>query len=675
MRYYFAWVDKTDTTFSDAFAREDEEIFSLTIAQAEGDFASADVALVNPRIGLLASTRKQWAWISYRDDVGTLFPLFFGRLVSVPQGLQANIISLTFVARPVDFEDQKAALAATLMVAPYWDPLFFSADEQADPDSVLEGRSALWHIDRLTGVVSISDINTGEDGQIDYTPDVPFYDSVNVSYSASPARLCVVQAEVTWNQTGGGVIDVTQILLKAYKDAGPPAGLFSVGQEPRTSAGTVDIAYGDVLIAAWPQFGQSIGGGWQVGDTFATVVGDPPLDPVFVTGSAADSFDGFNKAWEAIQHWEEFPNYREQIRDAFERSPGFVVGIVDHTIPVLPGGYLIGKDFVHGAIDVLWVPVWQIAVGMKLQWETARDRSETIMFQVEADVQPLLTDPGEDEIVRLTIDSAAVDGVIGDVRRSRYFATDRGKESIEHLLARARANLLARARAIDIQFQVPFNRGLAVTCRKSASIIDQRLPGGVAVGKIKAYSLVAAGDGTNYATVTIGCTVGRDGSVTPADGTPDYVDAAYVEPAYQEYDGGVLVPFAGDLGYSLDAYLIADDGVNLASVTTSEFVQEVTVEGGLDAQQAATQYTYPQSALTAVLSDSSIEAATKIANVKTTTRIIMRPVTGGPFDSMVYPTITDLKVPRTIDLENVVPIQHTMHGSLGRLTGAAHVNV
>lgn len=674
MTFYFAWVDKTATTFSADYAVEDEEVFALNISQGEGDFASAEIDLRNPRIGLLAPSRKQWAWISYRDGVGTLHPLFFGRLVSVPQQMQDNVIRLTFIARPGDFEAQKATLAEALKVFPYWDPLFFSEQDQADPDTVLEGRSQLWDTSRLTGVVTVTDIVTGEDGRIDYTPSDVFYDSVNVSYSTSPARKCIVQATVGWTQTGAGQMDISQLLLRAFQTVGPPDGLFSVGQQPRDGAGMINIANGDEFIKAWPQFGASIGGGWQVGESFASVVGDPPLDPIFVTGKTPFDVNGWNAAWEAIRDWEEFPNYRDQLRDAFERSPGFIVGVIDHTVPIVPnlGGFWIGQNFVHGAIDVLWVPVWQVAIGMTLQWETARDRTETVVFEIDADVQPLLTDPGEDEIVRLNIDGASVDSYIGDVRRNRYFDTDRGRQSLEHLIMRARAPLLARARAIDVQFQVPFDRGIALSCRKSASMRDDRLPGGVAAGKVKAYSLVADGDGATYAAVTIGCSVGRDGSIMPDDGNPDYVDEGYVDPPYQEYEGGLIVPTAGDVGYVLAAsYAIADDGVNLAQINPADYLLNISIEGGLDEQMAATQYTHPQSPTTpgTVLSNSSIEAATKIANVRTVTKVVLRPVNGGPFDSMVYPTVTTLKVPRTIDLEDA-KFRTAITGRMGKMTGA-----
>lgn len=642
--FYFAWVDSTDTTFSESFKRNDETVFSVNISQDEGDFAGLEVQLVNPRVGLLAGSRKQWCWLSYNDT-----PLFFGRLVGVPQDMENNVVKLAFVARPADFEDQKKALAETLKVFPYWDPLFFSEEDAADPDKVLEARAALWHVDRTSGTVTISDINAGEDGRIDFTTGEVDYSSVHVTYSQAPARKVEVQASVNWAQVATGFIDVTPDLLRAYKEAGPPDGLFSVSQEPRPSEGTVNVANGQAMIDAWPKFGDQIGEGWSVGATECKCVGDVPLPPIFVPN--------YQEAWVQIQNWENFPNYREQLRYAFDRSPGFVVGIIDHTkdleYPTLGGipvtGIMIGGEFVHGDIDVLWVPVWQLAVSMQLNWATQRDRSETIVFAVGADTQPLLTDPDTAEVVRLTLDSIPVDDLIGDVKRNRYFDTDRGRQSLEHLLMRARAVLLGRARAVDVSFQVPFEVGLGVTCRKTASIADARLPGGGAAGKVKSYSIQAQ-DGARFVSVTISCSIGRGGSVTSIPGVGDYADD-YVD-GYQTYSGGQVALPTDDLAYNLPSYTIVDDGVNLASITAAEYLQNITVEGGLDQQVDAVVYDHVRHDALDANADSAVDAASKIANVVTKTKLVLKSVNGGPFDTNIEPdTVTALKVPKTIDLE------------------------
>jgi hypothetical protein len=51
-------------------------------------------------------------------------------------------VTLNFIARPADYDAQKLALAETLKVAPWWDPMWIRADSRDDPDTVLEARTA-----------------------------------------------------------------------------------------------------------------------------------------------------------------------------------------------------------------------------------------------------------------------------------------------------------------------------------------------------------------------------------------------------------------------------------------------------------------------------------------------------------------------------------------------------
>jgi hypothetical protein len=59
--------------------------------------------------------------------------------------------------RCTDPDVRKSTLAQTLKVAPFWDPIWVGADKRNDPDSVLEARSELWHIDRVTHDVTAVD--------------------------------------------------------------------------------------------------------------------------------------------------------------------------------------------------------------------------------------------------------------------------------------------------------------------------------------------------------------------------------------------------------------------------------------------------------------------------------------------------------------------------------------
>ncbi len=646
--FYFHWVDATDKTWNPAFAVDDEDVFSVNVRQSEGDFATLEVDIRNPRKGLLAPSRKRWAWLSYRKQDTTLVPLFFGRLVGVPQDIQDDILRVTFVARPGDFEEQKSALAASMRVAPYYDPLWDSEQSQRTDDSVLEGYPCLWHIDRITGEVTASDIITGEDGLLNFEEDQPFYDSVSVSFGDPPARRIYVDATVNWTQKGSGSIDITKDILAKFAEQ-TFTDVRAINGLPRTKGNMINVIPGDDLIKKWPQFGDSIGGGWTVGVSSAAVAGKAPLAPILL-----DS----REAYRAAVSWATSKS-RIALQFIFDRAPGFAVEVQDQKkvqdyisqAPIGLGYAGIGQTIAHSDVNILWLPIWQVGVHMELNWEAARDRTEVISFYVDADVQEVMTDPGEEEIIRLSVGQADVDAYIGDLRRDAYYKTGRGLQTVQNLIARARAHLLARARTVEVQFSVPFEDGLDLSCRHSASIKDPRLPDGIAAGKIIGYSLTSDGDtGVMLATLTIGCTVGRGGTIEEVDGDPLYVDLGYVDPGYQDTENGVVVPIPGAIGYTMANYSPTGDGVSFFNVRRDNFLTSLTVTGGLDFQKPAAA-----DAGSREIASGPNEVIDKINAYKTKVALTLRPVTGGPYITNVSLVTTGLKVPRTINLESEGP--------------------
>ena len=244
MTFRFAWVASTETTFGPAHQREDEEVFAFRLEHTEGDFPMLSIDIRNPRRQLLAGTNI-WVWLS---EDGT--PLFFGRLIAVPEDLHAEIVRLNFVARPQGYDDAKRALADTLKVAPFWDPVWIRDERIDDPDAVLEARTALWHIDRVSHEVTISDIITGEDGTL--AINVHDYSSLRIVYGAPPVRRVRVDAEVSWDQAAAGTLDISQELVGAFGAAGSPPHVIS-------------SFTGQGLEADWPEEGDSLKGGWLVG--------------------------------------------------------------------------------------------------------------------------------------------------------------------------------------------------------------------------------------------------------------------------------------------------------------------------------------------------------------------------------------------------------------------------
>ena len=150
------------------------------------------------------------------------------------------------------------------------------------------------------------------------------------------------------------------------------------------------------------------------------------------------------------------------------------------------------------------------------------------------------------------------------MRRRSYFPTERGLRSLEYLIALARAHLLLRSRAVEIEFELPLRaRDRTVLPQERARLRPAAAgrPGGRQDHRL---SFSVDGDsGAMIGSVTIGCAVGYGGAIEQVDGEPVYVDDDYVENDYQAHDGNVVVLGPGDVGYSVPIDAVNDDGLDL----------------------------------------------------------------------------------------------------------------
>jgi len=577
--FTFEWADEGDA-FTGAY---DENVFAFEVQQAEGEFATLKVELRNPRVGLLTPARKLWAWLGYSEDGSTAgaTPLFFGRVVGVPESITDEIVSLQFIARSSDYDAQKVALAETLKVEPYWDPVWINPAERQNPDVVLEARPQHWNIDRTTHAVTVSDIIEGEDGTITLSDSDMFYDSLALAFRDSPITTLNCTATVYWDQAAKGTVDLTDKVKDAFVIAGSPVGV-------------VTSYTGQGLQEDWPEKGDNIGGGWNVGR------------------AAADRVDGIS--WPSQVYGVEL----------VEAKAGF--------------------------------PLWYLDVTFNADYDVSRSRSEVITFTMTADVQPLVVDSGDDTTLDVSIYSqevgSLVDGSpgteglavpIGDVRRPSYFLTDRGKRSLEYLIVLARARMLARARAVALSRDITFDAAVLLSCRKSVIVNDDRLPGGSATGKVVAYSFGLGGDsGKLGGNVSIACTVGRGGTASASAGAPGYVVTGYVDEGYQIYTGGATALAGSSITYSsIDGTVLDDDGLDLVGLTAESAVVSCVVVNGQTTQQTT---------LSGGFEDIS-EAIEALNTDYTEVALTLQPLVGGPFETAFPVTVSELKVPKTIDLE------------------------
>lgn len=639
--FIFRWVNEGALPF-DALVHanvNDENVFSIEITHSEGDFPTLELTIINPRVGLLGPDRMLWGWLSYdiawrEDELHTpdIRPLFYGRLIGIPEDLQAEQVVLSFLARPLDYAEQKSALAYTMRDAPFWDPVWFSPDNRDDPDNVLESRTELWHIDRLTHEVTSSDLLVGEDGTEVIGEGEEFYDSLRIGFGSAPLRKVQVTASVSWGQSAKSEV------------------LGSI--DLQTVIGNSILSYtGASLIENWPKTGESLGGGgWAVADGHAE-----RIDSVFIP---TWMYEGIFPEPELDNTSVEPPPVLPQGRPSLPEN-SFSVTVpywsTAGSFSIVGGGSGATYSWPR---RVLVMPLVRVHPTLKIGYDVTRSRSETLTFVLEANVQPILTEPGDEEVLSLTFNSSEIMSAIDpsgsdsigalmpirDLRNPSYFATDRGQESLEYLLTLARARLLARARAVEIEFEIPFNLAvdLELSCRKSLHLSDYRIPGGQCAGKIMEYTLSVDGEnGRLMCGIRIGCSVGEGGTVEAVEGEPTYVELGYVDSPYQHMLGAYNMPIAGEIAYgSINGLTPNDDGLNLFGMTAADVVLGYSVAGTQEEQEAAM----------GLAAREVNEVFARLDTVSTTITLTLRPLTGGPFNTDYAVPTSLLSVPKTIDL-------------------------
>lgn len=614
--FYFAWVDAEDLEYNSSFLREDEDIFSLTLTQSEGDFARLSVIIKNPRVGLLAPSRKTWAWLTYYNGI-TVKPIFFGRLVGLPSNIFDTRVTLEFIARPIDFADQKEALAASMRELPYYDPIFIQPDSWDDPDLVLDARTELWHVDRVTHRLTTSDLIVPEDGVIELTEDDHLYSGLATSMGEVPARRCRVVATVPWTQIASGIVSLTHRLVNVWPKA--PGGMLNY-------TGLISSFTFDGLSNDWPKEGAQVGLGWNV-----------------IEGSLSDSSVAVMpvNASEQIPGWGDLSNAPS---DTF----------------VTEGSFVARTTFDFGGIEAPAVTVTIVPLGwgtpvLTVGYDSSRNYSEIITVDVESDMQPILTLPGDDEVVTLSINTNNVSDMtrdgstpLVDLRRNAFASTPRGSLAVQHMILMARATLINRSRAVQIDCHFSdFISALDVTLRKGLLIHDHRLPGGEASGKITKYSLSYAG-GKPIAQVTINSTVGYGGAHTTNAGEDAYIDDDYIDDYFVRVNVIELVP-SSDVAFSVPNYNVNDDGIDMVRGFNSDSAAKSirVVDGPNDQRSALDSF----GGIAGKANPDLAAYQVVLQNMYTQVHLTMVPIGKGPYATDIAVEASKLIIPKQIDLE------------------------
>jgi hypothetical protein len=635
---YFAWIDPTETAFGPEHLRWDESVFSFTMKQDEGDPASLTLVVRRPRneagdaIGLLGPGRKIWCWFAL--DCGPDLIRFRGRLVGVPTSIFEELVTLEFVARPIDLVAQKEALAETLRVLPYYDEVVIDKARRTDPEVVLEGYSKIWHYDRESHVLTVSDEITGEDGLVEFDgaseAGKVLYDGLGLTLTSGPLTRVDVKAEYTWAQQAHGTVDLTDYLIDNWPEAFNRT-IFSY----------------TLNADSWPKVGAALGDGWVV--AAATAYAGYDHQTVSGTSGSTMTVKFSDTSWFGpSSHTTTYTETRSGPRVG-PGSLGFQGTITDKiSVKHDSKGRTTSSSRSYSVTGSV-LPLNYTTVTLVAGYTANRPCTEVVTLSLLADVQSVLTDPEDGEAMRIddvrsvNLSESIGEGTdaylpIGDVGRRSYIATERGNRSLEHLIALARAHLLKRARVVEIAFAPKLSRMPEVTLRKNAFLVEPRL--GEALGKIVGYSLALDGaDGQVKCEIKIGCVIGYGGSAVAAGGEPTYCSVDYVGNDYQIFTGRIVL-FDTSVGYQPPLANPNDDGLNFLSNLSAKDV----IESGLVVEFSASE----QRERVYFLHNDQV--AEELKNCATKATFKLKSMTR-EFSSDYEVQVTDLNIPMGINLE------------------------
>jgi hypothetical protein len=666
-QFGFAWLSGEFEVFNGSQFRQDEQVISFKVTGNEGDCDNLDIVIKNPKRGLLNG--PIWASLSYGTSTSDAVEIFRGRVTAVPADIISETIDVMFLAKPSSYDQQLATLAANLRALPPYDAAWVDPNSRNDPMVPLECNSALYYVDRVTHALSITDVINGEDGVVAITADDILYDSLHCGSAGNPPITAVTMiGHANWKQALAG------------------------GFQVPNASGERAVLNGSSICSSWPKTGSTIAGGYKVTTGFCTdelgislnqpvqknwhyenrakthTVGDVMSSSLTYTlfPAGGHSFiSNINTQTGSIPA-ASVVAYQENEGGGYSQYDPYAS--IDGTFDLAAGGDTLGGNQaaipMHVSYNVVFVPIWRINYGLSLSADAGANASETIMFTISADLQPIVTLP-DPTVTQPTIELSTQDltsdvgagtpsgeiisgvGPPLDSTSDQFAGTDRGQYAIGYLVAIGRATIRKAARATNCTGTVPFEKALEFTLRKNILLNDDRLPGGQVMGKITGYSFgfdgaIATGTFEILPAVgnagTVG-SIGAENTVVPIAGTNVYIDN-YIDDYYQVSGGTSLIPGSGvsgvgDIAYGIDAYAAA----GLSALTAQQCV--VTAEWQTGTVRA-------QTGSDDLPSGGKIDYFTEFETTKF--HLELRPLSSINLGADVPVTIVPLNVAKQIDL-------------------------
>lgn len=542
------WIDESGAPFNAATmcVLGNEYIYGFKLSLAEGQAAEFEYDRPNRGLSSVLTNAFQrmvhvaWSPTGRAIDV---IHLATGYVTESPGDLLAETTSVRCRCAPADIDARILAWAkANLSSGPHTD-LRFSDDPEA-VDTYIVGRCVDYHVHPVTHAITVSDTLTG-DRIVELMEHLIEESGITASAGSfgEPLPSVTCEFEVSWTQEARGVVDIApQISVFETFDSDP----MSILQSPITKREVdgIDLVNGGIRasITHFHAYSFDLQGYEAVYET--EVLSEKLVDSEEATVGTGNGGTAYKYEFAKKPSWETLS------LDTFSDNPGAIPD--DEEIDVLNSQ--IRKPC---GVRVFYEIVQVKVLDYNVSWEVSQGRSEkmtaTLLLPVPSaprEKPEVMTASIRDDFLEPpapTYDPskayAAGDVVTSGVRRyratraisageqvlllkngwARYTESEdrssvvRSANALEfqrHVLCRLLREGRRRLRSTNLQFDVPFQIGVGLSTRDSASIVvpwtetEDRL----VTGKVISVEMSMDGDGKASCTATIGvCMYGSAG--------------------------------------------------------------------------------------------------------------------------------------------------------------------
>ncbi len=469
-----------------------------------------------------------------------------------------------YVASPFGTIDVLINLASTNLVAagitparsgdrsaaglPFYDPLYPGQRDDLS-SAVLEGRSAVWHIDPVTHAIALDDIVQGQ-RTIDLGDlgDAASERRAAVDSPVSHVRMKVV-AEYT--QIASGYCDIAPFVSGGF-DGG---SLSTLSLQPSIPAAST----GGSVNTGWSSSSPNVtitrtqSATFYTGRTFIGTYRDDTMYWRYFTTPSGDTWRSSSgprgpeyevrhdeKAKFVVSHhsynsWVWRYDYSQVRRE-----------VVDITLDLDVQPFALGQDILDlGTVSFPPTSTPSTDTGRsRTEWRTTganrvlvRGRLyECLADRVVAFYAPVTTVRNGIPSTRFTTPywrDLGAGTPMGDPRNPSFLRTSRGRRSIEAGLMRMRAAALKRLGALRFAKTFPWDAARDVTLRDRVRFLvrdgETTMP---VVGKVEEIRRVVEGGGTAFVELSITSCLGTGASVAATRESEAYVVSGYVSPEY-----------------------------------------------------------------------------------------------------------------------------------------------